>query len=59
MSRPVVVMCCECRRIKRPGLLWGWRWVQAEPSAEEDVSHGYCPECYAEVMRRMDEEGEL
>ncbi len=39
-------ICCVCNKIK-----YQEQWVAAEVFAEqEQLSHGYCPVCYAEVL---------
>ena len=39
-------ICCVCNKIKQQGM-----WVAGEVSAEqEQLSHGYCPACYAKML---------
>ena len=55
---PYVVACCQCGDIRDGGpgdvgqrWMRGWRWLAERLGAE--VSHGYCPGCYAAVMDEM------
>lgn len=42
----MISICCVCHKIKHHG-----RWVAAEVFAEqEQLSHGYCPACYVQVL---------
>ncbi len=42
----MISICCVCNKIKHRG-----RWVAAEVCTEqEQLSHGYCPACYEQVM---------
>ena len=46
-------VCCVCHRIKRQQ-----GWVKEEKGLEVSrFSHGYCPRCYQEAMRKMHEYG--
>jgi hypothetical protein len=38
-------ICCICQRQKGNN---GWERAAAKPCT--DLSHGYCPECYREIM---------
>jgi hypothetical protein len=44
-------MCCVCHRIERNG---AWEPVSSL-SENEQVTHGYCPACYAEAMAEVAE----
>ena len=46
---PMVVKCCVCGLI---GEKKTWHPVEKPP--EKFISHGYCPICYADVMRTLD-----
>ncbi len=42
-------VCCVCRRIK------GKRgWLRGKGGAGEEVSHGYCPDCFQRTMERAE-----
>ncbi|MCK5340985.1 MAG: hypothetical protein KAJ60_07915 [Desulfobulbaceae bacterium] len=41
-------VCCLCLKTKEPD---GWKLYV--PTRQETYSHGYCPECYQEVMKRF------
>lgn len=43
------VICCVCRKVKRSD---GWREVTPRPGRPQ--SHGYCPDCGAEVLRSIE-----
>ncbi len=45
----LIRMCCVCHRVEQEG---GWRQV-SELSVDAVVSHGYCPDCFAEVMMEI------
>lgn len=42
------VVCCVCQRTKQHN---GWKKITVAP--EEDVSHGYCPQCYQQFMQQV------
>ncbi|MFZ5774988.1 MAG: hypothetical protein ACOY3Z_05845 [Thermodesulfobacteriota bacterium] len=42
------VVCCVCQKTKQPN---GWKKIAPAPG--EEVSHGYCPQCYGEFMRQV------
>ncbi len=48
----MITACCVCDRIK-----CGDEWVVSDinPSKMTDISHGYCPECFEEVMKQLEE----
>ena len=41
-------MCCLCQRIQEKR---SWRYVPVKD--EEQFTHGYCPECFQQVMREL------
>nr|WP_320010198.1 hypothetical protein [uncultured Desulfobulbus sp.] len=41
-------MCCVCQRIQEKR---AWRYVPVKD--EEQFTHGYCPECFQQVMREL------
>jgi len=44
-------MCCVCRKVEEEG-----QWSAGRCLGEnEQVTHGYCPECYAVVMTEIEE----
>jgi len=47
--KKVIRICCLCNRVKS---LDGW--VEQERVAGVALSHGYCPQCYAKVMRGVE-----
>ena len=42
-------MCCVCQRTEQGGQ---W-WALPAPTEFETVTHGYCPDCYAQVMAEI------
>ena len=44
-------VCCVCQRIQEGAT---WSMENALP-ADERVTHGYCPACFAEAMSALDE----
>lgn len=42
-------MCCVCQRTERGG---EW-WLLPAPAEAETVTHGYCPDCHAQVMAEI------
>lgn len=48
----MITQCCVCKKIKRES---DARWTASKAELTgETVSHGYCPSCAEEVMRRFD-----
>lgn len=47
----MIVQCCVCRRVRENGA-----WVAPPESANDEISHGYCPACseriFAEIRER-------
>jgi len=42
-------VCCVCSRVKKEN-----SWVkEIKRRASSNLSHGYCPECYHEAMRKV------
>lgn len=48
----MIRQCCECRRVWQDGQ---WVPVPEEQLDGQDVSHGYCDECFIEQMRIIHE----
>lgn len=48
----MIRQCCVCKRIYEGG-----QWVMPRPEhlAEEDITHGYCEECYEDFMKAVAE----
>ncbi len=44
-------VCCVCHRVQDGD---HWAMTNALP-ADERVTHGYCPDCFAEAMSALDE----
>lgn len=44
--------CCVCGRIELEGGGWTWNLHSVEECGP--VSHVYCPNCYAVMMRKVD-----
>lgn len=45
----MIKMCCVCHRIERQG-----EWHRGRLLAEhEQVTHGYCPDCFVGVMAEI------
>lgn len=42
-------MCCVCQRTECGGQ---W-WLLPAPAKVEPVTHGYCPDCHAQVMAEI------
>lgn len=42
-------MCCVCQRTEQGGQ---W-WLLPAPAEAETVTHGYCPDCHAQVMAEI------
>jgi len=40
--------CCVCHKTKTEN-----RWVRATSPRAKNVSHGYCPRCYRQMMARV------
>lgn len=47
--KKVTRICCLCHKIKSSE-----GWVEQERAAGAVFSHGYCPQCYAKVMRGVE-----
>jgi hypothetical protein len=46
----VIKMCCVCHKVEADG-----QWSAGRCLGEkEQVTHGYCPECYAVVMTEIE-----
>lgn len=41
-------MCCVCQKTQ-----WEGDWRLLPIASDEPITHGYCPECYAEVMAEL------
>ena len=47
----MIKMCCVCRKVEEAG-----QWSTGHCLGEnEQVTHGYCPECYAVVMTEIEQ----
>lgn len=44
--------CCVCGRIEEKGGGWTWNFLSEEECGQ--VSHVYCPGCFAGMMRKVD-----
>jgi hypothetical protein len=42
-------VCCVCRRVEQDG-----QWLKNPVSAQQRVSHVYCPLCYEDLMDEID-----
>lgn len=40
-------MCCQCHKVEQDG---SWAASDRLPGWTEQVSHGYCPECYDKAL---------
>jgi len=55
-------ICAKCKKVRDPNADGmkpdSWQNIESYISsrAEVDFTHGYCPECYAEIMAAMDAE---
>ena len=47
----MTTMCCICRRVEEEG---AWK-SSAECTCRGQLSHGYCPTCFAAVMEETRE----
>jgi hypothetical protein len=44
-------MCCVCHKVEQGG-----EWLPLHTLAEETrVTHGYCPQCFAETMVQIED----
>ena len=43
--------CCKCDKVEQGGK---WRYLQLVP-ADTRVTHGYCPECFAETLAEIED----
>jgi len=43
------VICCVCHKTKKPK---GWAKQAARSGTQ--LSHGYCPQCYQQMMERIE-----
>ena len=41
-------VCCVCKKTKSRN-----RWVKKLISRGKDLTHGYCPQCYRQVMAEI------
>jgi PleD family two-component response regulator len=48
-------ICSQCKRIRADKNYWQQIEAYLSQHAEVKFSHGYCPECYAEWMRQLDD----
>jgi hypothetical protein len=44
-ERGMVVQCCHCRRVRRPGASMVWVELAIEPVPYPRTSHGVCEAC--------------
>lgn len=47
----MLTVCCVCKRTKRQG---AWILEYSEPVGKP-VSHGYCPDCFDDLMEKFPE----
>ncbi|MDH5298944.1 MAG: hypothetical protein OEV91_07990 [Desulfobulbaceae bacterium] len=47
----MTTVCCKCLKIKTDA---GWQQIQP-PAANHLSSHGYCPTCHQETMKKIQE----
>ncbi len=45
----MLTVCCSCNRVKEQE---AWVINYRDPS-DDPVSHGYCPDCYTEIMDEL------
>lgn len=45
----MLTVCCSCNRVKEQE---AWVMNYRDPS-NDPVSHGYCPDCYTEIMDEL------
>lgn len=50
-GRTMTKVCCVCHRVENGD---SWSMTNALP-ADERVTHGYCPDCFAEAMSALDD----
>jgi hypothetical protein len=46
----MIHQCCQCRKIEVDG---HWVYPRFSQLDGQDVSHGYCPTCFAAVKRQI------
>lgn len=52
-NKPVILQCCQCRRVKTKEGKWGFHPIPQNVK----VSHTYCEECQIITMIMMKKEG--
>jgi len=43
------IICCACQKTKSPS-----GWTKLTTRAGSQISHGYCPQCYKQMLKRID-----
>lgn len=41
-------ICCVCHKTKTEN-----RWVRSGPPRGKNISHGYCPRCYRQMLEEL------
>jgi len=44
----MTTICCKCFKTKTEN-----GWTKADTKANAMLSHGYCPTCYSEAMKKI------
>lgn len=44
----MITICCMCKKV-----ISQCGWARQSASKEIKVSHGYCPECYQNMMKKF------
>lgn len=44
----MTIQCCKCHKVKA-----GSEWTHPAVSANEPVSHSYCPDCFTQTRAEM------
>lgn len=53
MENQIIVVCCVCRKVKQADGTYMTQLLA--PDADAGLSHGYCPECAADVFKEIEE----
>lgn len=44
----MITICCMCKKV-----ITQCGWTRQSASSEHKVSHGYCPDCYQNMMKKF------
>ncbi len=47
----MITQCCVCKKVRQDD----GSWTSQETEGRMDISHGYCPKCYAQVLKDIEE----